>query len=94
MVTMLVLKAHQHFGRNVSFLNTFILLKMVQNNTVYLHAYAIPLLHAAKYPSSDVCGVLLGKNTADGLKVETAIPFFHHWTAVTPMLEVALKQVQ
>ncbi|KAG2197092.1 hypothetical protein INT46_008693 [Mucor plumbeus] len=65
---------------------------MVQNNTVYLHAYAIPLLHAAKYPSSDVCGVLLGKNTADGLKVETAIPFFHHWTAVTPMLEVALKQ--
>ncbi|GAN09647.1 UPF0172-domain-containing protein [Mucor ambiguus] len=65
---------------------------MVQTNTVDLHAYAIPLLHAAKYPSSDVCGVLLGKNTADGLLVKTAIPFFHHWTTVTPMLEIALKQ--
>lgn len=67
---------------------------MVQTNTVDLHAYAIPLLHAAKYPSSNVCGVLLGQNTADGLLVKTAIPFFHHWTTVTPMLEIALKQVQ
>ncbi|CEP18643.1 hypothetical protein [Parasitella parasitica] len=65
---------------------------MVQNNTIGLHAYIIPLLHAAKYPSSEVCGVLLGENTSTGLFVKTAIPFFHHWTAVTPMLEVALKQ--
>ncbi|KAI8643489.1 hypothetical protein BD408DRAFT_385359 [Parasitella parasitica] len=65
---------------------------MVQNNIIGLHAYVVPLLHAAKYPSSDVCGVLLGQNTSDGLLVKTAIPFFHHWTTVTPMLEVALKQ--
>jgi endonuclease III len=63
------------------------------NNTVDLHAYAIPLLHAAKYPSSAVCGVLLGKNTTDGSVIKSAVPFFHHWTTLTPMLEVALKQV-
>lgn len=60
---------------------------------VDVHAYAIPLLHAAKYPSAAVCGVLLGTNTPEGLQVKTAVPFFHHWTTVTPMLEVALKQV-
>ncbi|KAI7906968.1 uncharacterized protein BX663DRAFT_548067 [Cokeromyces recurvatus] len=62
------------------------------NNKVQLHAYAIPLLHAAKYPASDVCGALLGKNTANGLEVQTAVPFFHNWTTLTPMLEIALKQ--
>ncbi|KAG2194679.1 hypothetical protein INT47_013054 [Mucor saturninus] len=59
---------------------------------VQVQAYTIPLLHAAKYPSSAVCGVLLGTNTPDGVQVNTAVPFFHHWTTVTPMLEVALKQ--
>lgn len=54
-----------------------------------VNAYAIPLLHAAKYPASDVCGVLLGKEN----EITTSVPFFHHWTTVTPMLEVALQQV-
>ncbi|KAI9486397.1 MAG: hypothetical protein EXX96DRAFT_41594 [Benjaminiella poitrasii] len=63
------------------------------SNKVNLHAYAIPLLHAAKYPASDVCGVLLGKNTTAGIEVQTAVPFFHHWTTLTSMLEVALEQV-
>lgn len=66
----------------------------MSNNKVDVHAYAIPLLHAAKYPSSAVCGVLLGTNTTDGLQVKTAVPFFHHWTTLTPMLEVALKLVK
>lgn len=61
---------------------------------VAIPAFTVPLLHAAKYPSSAVCGVLLGTNTTHGIQVETAIPFFHHWTTVTPMLEVALKQVR
>lgn len=65
----------------------------MSKNQVNTHAYAIPLLHAAKFPSSVVCGVLLGKNTADGIQVQSAVPYFHHWTTVTPMLEVALKQV-
>lgn len=58
--------------------------------TTKINAYAIPLLHAAKYPAFDVCGVLLGKAG----QVTTAVPFFHHWTTVTPMLEVALQQVK
>ncbi|KAG2229383.1 hypothetical protein INT48_002786 [Thamnidium elegans] len=66
----------------------------MSNTKVDVHAYAVPLLHAAKYPSSAVCGVLLGTNTTDGLQVETAVPFFHHWTTLTPMLEVALKQTE
>jgi hypothetical protein len=56
-------------------------------------AYSIPLLHASKYPASDVCGALLGKVTQNGLEIKTAVPFFHHWTTLTPMLEVALQQV-
>ncbi|GAA5816381.1 hypothetical protein MFLAVUS_009909 [Mucor flavus] len=66
----------------------------MSNNQVDVHAYAVPLLHAAKYPSYAVCGVLLGTNTTDGLQVKTAVPFFHHWTTLTPMLEVALKQTE
>ncbi|KAI8367292.1 hypothetical protein BD560DRAFT_435828 [Blakeslea trispora] len=59
------------------------------------HAYTIPLMHAAKYPSSDVCGVLLGNISKDGqLEIKTAVPLFHHWTTLTPMLEVALKQTE
>lgn len=66
----------------------------MSKNQVNTHAYAIPLLHAAKFPSSAVCGALLGKNTADGVHVHSAVPYFHHWTTVTPMLEVALKQTE
>ncbi|KAL0079260.1 hypothetical protein J3Q64DRAFT_1259629 [Phycomyces blakesleeanus] len=57
-------------------------------------AYALPILHAAKYSSSTVCGVLLGKVDAQEVEVVSAIPFFHHWTALTPMLETALQQAE
>ncbi|KAI8372315.1 hypothetical protein EDC96DRAFT_431402, partial [Choanephora cucurbitarum] len=58
-------------------------------------AYTVPLMHAAKYPSSDVCGVLLGSTRHDGqLEIKTAVPFFHHWTTLTPMLEVGLRQTE
>lgn len=57
-------------------------------------AFALPLLHAAKHPEALVCGVLLGQVHADGsLDVKTGIPFFHHWTSMSPMLEIALQQV-
>ncbi|KAI8997226.1 hypothetical protein BDB01DRAFT_845902 [Pilobolus umbonatus] len=62
--------------------------------SVDLLAYAIPLLHAAKYPASEVCGVLLGNRTTEGIEIKTAVPYFHHWTTFTPMLEVALKQTE
>ncbi|ORX46813.1 UPF0172-domain-containing protein [Hesseltinella vesiculosa] len=62
---------------------------------VDLKGYSIGLLHAAKYPSSSVCGLLLGKienNTVHS--IEAAVPLFHHWTTLTPMLESALQQVE
>ncbi|KAJ2959343.1 hypothetical protein NQZ79_g5131 [Umbelopsis isabellina] len=64
--------------------------------TVRERAYALPLLHAARYPSSEVCGVLLtDKASVDSEKINitTAVPLFHHWTTLSPMLEVALQQV-
>ncbi|KAI8973533.1 hypothetical protein BDF20DRAFT_837470 [Mycotypha africana] len=69
----------------------------MSNHQIDLRAYAIPLLHAAKYPAYDVCGALLGKiGTKDQhhTEITTAVPFFHQWTTVTPMLEVALKQTE
>ncbi|KAG0748298.1 hypothetical protein G6F57_005692 [Rhizopus arrhizus] len=63
----------------------------IQINTA---AYAVPLLHAAKYPSSSICGALLGKVTNSELQITKAVPFFHHWTTLTPMLEVALQQTE
>ncbi|KAI9016411.1 hypothetical protein CLU79DRAFT_706805 [Phycomyces nitens] len=57
-------------------------------------AYALPILHAAKHSASTVCGVLLGKVDAQEVQVISAIPFFHHWTALTPMLETALQQTE
>ncbi|KAI8328009.1 hypothetical protein BC941DRAFT_445793 [Chlamydoabsidia padenii] len=63
--------------------------------TIDLHGYALPLLHAAKYPSQQVCGLLLGKVEKDKVtKITTAVPLFHHWTTLTPMLEMALQQVE
>ncbi|KAH8550959.1 hypothetical protein BGW37DRAFT_496674 [Umbelopsis sp. PMI_123] len=58
-------------------------------------AYALPLLHAAKYPASEVCGILLGdtSSNSDTVNITRAVPLFHHWTTLTPMLELALQQV-
>jgi hypothetical protein len=59
-------------------------------------AYTLPLLHAAKYPSSEVCGVLLAESSSadkETIDITKAVPLFHHWTTLSPMLEVALQQV-
>ncbi|CAM0142472.1 hypothetical protein VKS41_002022 [Umbelopsis sp. WA50703] len=66
------------------------------NFTVHERAYALPLLHAARYPSSEVCGVLLADKASinsEKINITTAVPLFHHWTTLSPMLEVALQQV-
>lgn len=59
-------------------------------------AYTLPLLHAARYPSSEVCGVLLAESSSadrETIDITKAVPLFHHWTTMSPMLEVALQQV-
>ncbi|KAG0358261.1 hypothetical protein BC939DRAFT_457419 [Gamsiella multidivaricata] len=54
-------------------------------------SYLKPLLHAAKYPTTAVNGVFLADKGSD--TVVDAIPFFHFWNTLTPMLEVAMTQV-
>jgi hypothetical protein len=70
-------------------------------------AYALPLLHAARYPSSTTVGLLLGRpssspststsesSTASPIEVsvEDAIPLLHHYTSLSAMMEVTLQLV-
>ncbi|GFZ50911.1 hypothetical protein JCM24511_08669 [Saitozyma sp. JCM 24511] len=66
-------------------------------------AFAIPILHAARYSSSTVTGVLLGRTPATSstpssskpeVVVEDAVPLLHHYTSLSAMMEVALDLVQ
>ncbi|KAI8807375.1 hypothetical protein BJ742DRAFT_773113 [Cladochytrium replicatum] len=57
-------------------------------------AYAKIVLHAAKYSVVSVAGLLLGtKDGAGHLTVDDAVPLFHNVLPLSPMLEVALQQV-
>nr|CAG4650437.1 EOG090X0C9C [Sida crystallina] len=58
-------------------------------------AYTKIILHALKYPHTEINGLLLaneGSNQST-LKIVDAIPLFHHNLGLAPMLEVALMQV-
>ena len=67
---------------------------MANSYTVSNAAYAKMVLHCAKYPWREVCGIWLGKQTAPGEGTEKrflaidAVPLFHS-DALAPMLEVA-----
>ncbi|KAF9145469.1 hypothetical protein BGX30_008686 [Mortierella sp. GBA39] len=54
-------------------------------------AYLKPLAHATKYPTGPVNGVFLAETNSTN--VVDAVPFFHFWGTLTPMLEVAMTQV-
>lgn len=55
-------------------------------------AYLKPLAHATKYPTGPVNGVFLAETNSTHLVVD-AVPLFHFWGTLTPMLEVAMTQV-
>jgi len=63
-------------------------------------AYAKVIMHAAKYPHATVNGVLLAKLPSKGQKpspklvLTDAIPLFHQTEGLSPMLEVALTQIE
>lgn len=64
--------------------------KFVIQNNAYLKFY----LHAAKHPHTSVVGVLLGsKSSGETWKISDAIPLVHHWTDLSPMVEVGLEIV-
>lgn len=57
-------------------------------------AYLSMLLHAAKHPHQTVNGVLLGTaSPTNEIQVERTIPLLHHWTGLSPMMEVGLDLV-
>jgi hypothetical protein len=62
--------------------------------TVSHRAYVKVFLHAAKHPHKPVNGVLLGKLTGSNtVTIEDAIPLLHHWTSLSPMMEIGLDLV-
>jgi hypothetical protein len=57
-------------------------------------AYVAILLHTAKHPHQTVNGVLLGSiNPGDEIAVQRTIPLLHHWTSLSPMMEIGLDLV-
>ena len=57
-------------------------------------AYLKIFFHAAKHPYRPVNGVLVGKYAAEHkVVIEDAIPLLHHWTSLSPMMEIALSLV-
>ncbi|RIA98120.1 hypothetical protein C1645_176215 [Glomus cerebriforme] len=63
-------------------------------------AYLKIILHACKHSSRTVNGVLLAQqvsdndNTTNKIIIVDAVPLFHHWNTLTPMLEVGLQQIE
>ncbi|XP_055856827.1 ER membrane protein complex subunit 8/9 homolog [Episyrphus balteatus] len=61
-------------------------------------AYAKIIFHAAKYPHCAINGILLADKTTSGrnesVNIVDAIPLFHQCLYVTPMVEIALAQIE
>lgn len=56
-------------------------------------AYVKIVAHAAKYPSAHANGVLLGKREGNRVSVVDATPLLHHWTSLSPVMEIGLDLV-
>ncbi|EIM84940.1 UPF0172-domain-containing protein [Stereum hirsutum FP-91666 SS1] len=54
-------------------------------------AYTKIILHALKHPHQPVNGVLLGSPSSSGVvEIVDTIPLLHHWTSLSPMMEIGL----
>ena len=56
-------------------------------------AYLKLFFHCAKYPHRAVNGVLLGTEAGDEVQITDAVPLLHHWTHLSPMMEIGLDLV-
>lgn len=63
--------------------------KIEQSGIPYLKA----ILHAFKYPTQSVNGVLLGTKNDSVIEIKEAVPLLHTRLSLLPLLEVALMQV-
>jgi hypothetical protein len=58
-------------------------------------AYTKIICHALKYPHKTVNGLLLGHHPADApVDIVDAVPLQHHWTNLSPMMEIGLGMVR
>ena len=60
-------------------------------------AYTKLVLHALKYPHQTVNGVLLGApspSVGQTVDIVDAVPLQHHWTNLSPMMELGLGLVR
>ncbi|KAF8341881.1 hypothetical protein F5887DRAFT_975429 [Amanita rubescens] len=58
--------------------------------TLSNRAYIKIFFHAAKHSQRSVNGVLLGKAEGSSVIIEDAVPLLHHWTSLSPMMEIGL----
>lgn len=58
--------------------------------------YTKLIVHALKYPHKTVTGLLIGRQSTSGSSVDVidAVPLQHHWTNLSPMMEVGLGMVR
>ena len=58
--------------------------------------YTKLICHALKYPHKTVNGLLLGHHPAPNVPIEIvdAVPLQHHWTNLSPMMEIGLGMVR
>lgn len=61
--------------------------------TLSNRAYIKIFFHAAKHPQRSINGVLLGKTEGSSIIIEDAVPLLHHWTSLSPMMEIGLDLV-
>ena len=55
-------------------------------------AYVKLALHAAKHPTRDALGALVGRVRGEDVEVTDALPMTHTPLSVTPTVEIALEQ--
>ena len=73
--------------------------------TISAEAYYKLFFHTAKHPYQPVNGVLLGTQERSGeggksgtthgaVTIADAVPLLHHWTSLSPMMEIGLDLVR
>ncbi|RDB23719.1 ER membrane protein complex subunit 8 [Hypsizygus marmoreus] len=68
----------------------FLRVSTMSSYTISGPAYYKVFFHAAKHPHKAVNGVFVGKLVNGAVLVEDAIPLLHHWTSLSPMMEIGL----
>ena len=75
-----------------------LVLRMSPAYTIGPEAYYKIFFHAAKHPHKSVNGVLLGtqdpQHPGSAVEIADAVPLLHHWTSLSPMMEIGLDLVR